>query len=702
MWPILAGFVSGIAAYHVFPYFWAPIPQVFAGLFGATGAGPQWLEVARLARVLAWTVLLLVAIVFLPAAIAFESMGRYGGVLWTLFHNTWLLSVAIGLCAGVICSSWYRDARERDSPNLTVRGVFVGVFATLALLAGLQQEHDFLGGLNKVSTSVFSLEFDPARRRDATTLTSNVGTAVASQETLPKWTATARIGLAMNVLSELTKRAIKLDDEAALFSIDEAGSASPSKNQNTASREASEFMEAIGLGQLVWWRVNIHETMRDSDPMFFDGGELEEAKLASLLRDVILYDLRDDPVDDNFRRRTIERVASAYGGFFIRSLTTSCIHSSWPECNIFIDDAKGFMDKEKGVAHAKYLADQFATKFPSRNAVRSAPYVVSAVASIFYANGETEAAAALLDQWLRRKTNDRTAGKLEEHISRIYKIRVLNMIGFLFADESNPGQGPNPIHLELGTKYQWAAFLESGEFVDLVPQLKVYQSDRSFDAPQDFDLIALASASRSDARGICKSTPQIPAEARYVVFRRWSLLNNVVFYLAKQPQLIEKGRHLDEFDELIKDLRSLRVDCVAYELLESKESTAEDQRQLAKTDAMARTLDTLARAMLTQATLHRRNTDQVKAALCDAHKAARAAEKFTQRFEVLIDHTSRAQGSGQGNTLPIGFDHRAFYKETLAVNGEAVVRRQPIGDAQELVRDTRNRIEKLGPGVCAR
>lgn len=659
---------------------------------------------ARLFRVLAWIALILAIFVVLPVTFLFKIVGTHDDLIWNLFYNSPLIGAGLGVCIGFIGSSWYRDARLIESPNLVIRGAFLGVFATIVLLAGLSQTYDFLGSLNKVSTSVISIEFDPTRKKESSKLTANAASGGNNLDG-SKWTVTERIGVAISVLADLADKGLNLDERAAEFGANGVVIYPDTSSQDPQMQEIRKFMESNEILSLVVIRRGLHDIKRNANPIYFDSVDQDEVRLVTRLRDIVLSDFNGHRIAKEYRDSKIAALADVFSDFKVRSLELDCILLVWPRTD---ETCEKLQRKDGPAEHAKELAERFRQAFPPPEAVRETPYIAIIAASLFYAGGESEAAVSILDRWLASRESAATSALgttstwtnrdiFRDYLARLHTIRVLNMMGYFFANDASP------IHLELGTKYQWAALRESNDLILRTPALSEYVKMRTLTSP-GFDLLSLVATPPSDQRWHCQPATGGTPASRYVVFRKWSLLNNVVFYLAKQPRLIERAELVDQFDNLIAELRSLRADCLGRDVRSDLEaSSSERKRQFASADTMGRTLDTLARAFITRAVLRKGNDRATKVALCDALRAAQASKSWAKRSDELLDLLQAEADSKSPSTSgrqEKGFSHKRFVAAGLSENGERIVRRQPIDEADSLVQETKESIEKLGQGAC--
>jgi hypothetical protein len=699
MWPVLFGFVAGALIYGMHPYLWKPFPQLFAGLFSARVADPVWLGIAGWLRVCFWMMAAIIGIVFVPASLQYADLGRYSEGFWASFHHTRAFGFLLGMAAGLACTSWYVDARTGTSQNLAARGAFVGVFALLVLLVALKGEVDLFGSLNKVQTSVITLEFDTSQRKGTTApLTANAGQPSNAQSsesatlTVPSWTATDRIGPAMTILIDLSTLGVARDDQIAQFA---DGTTVPPLSivpRDLQARAVTDFMARNEVSKLIKLRLELHEFKRDADPMYFDSEALEEARMAIQQRDLLFLDLRRaDATNKREREQMVDALGWTYANFTVRSRMSLCLlRSAVPQEDGF--DCASLKTEPLIWSMREELARTFIESIPPPEVVRDTPYLAIVAASIFYASGETEAAVALLDRWLRAaRVGPRATGWL----SRIYSIRVLNIMGLFLSNEANP------IHLELGTKYQWAALRESDILIKAIPAMETYANARQIQRPKELDLLLLARAYAADKVVPCADSDVRQSGVRYFVYRRWSLLNNVVFYLARQPRLIERLELGEEFGALIEQLKLTRPDCLAADARGDIPQpfdpvTIPLQIEYATADALGRTLDTLARAHRTQANGRQTTRAVVQTAVCDANAAAIAAELLIRRSEWLTKRIGFGpKVSGKG------FDHQSFVERPLATNGEEIVALQPRNDVEKLIADTKEAVEKLGEGACA-
>lgn len=664
MWPMLSGIIAGVAAYCIFravrdrhavltdrqPTADPRVPGLIDMLYVACGA------FLLLALVFAWY-----ALTAVPAA--WES---HRASFWVLFRYTSISSFLLGFGVGVMAASWYRDALGSESSNLAARGIAVFGLAIVVFLFALDGEYKLFGRLTKLSTSVVSIEFDKrgVGRGDGVELNANTPT------TSPIWAANEKIGFALVILKDLGEEALNIDVEAL---------------RHFQSRPPGELVEAnrgmlaTFLLPIVKLREDIHALKRDTNPIYFDTERLEQFKLALALRDLLHRDLNEALDDAKERDAAIARVADAYGAYVVSTWHTACLfkigsdlpcaalvdRANWQK--LAADEASRFVGKCEQVAADPKQA-RCEPAIPSRQVVRQSPYLVIATASMFFAAGEREAAVAMLDYWqrlaLKSKEEDYDIAR------RLFAIRIFNLMGYML------GELASPIQLELAARYQWRALKESSALVEKSQTLKAYRARQRFPEPDKFDMLSAAARPSSDRRNECAGREDIGERgARYVVHRRVTLLNNVVYFLSLQPDVLEEPTARDGFGKLIEELRSIRADCLAFFV-----SRPNADWESTRATALGGILDTLARAMRVQATFQRPDDKSARSLLCDAYRAALYAERLL----------------GEGTLLtPAKFD-----ESSLEDNGQALRNLADVRSTRNLRRELKQAVEAEGENSC--
>ena len=192
-------------------------------------------------------------------------------------------------------------------------------------------------------------------------------------------------------------------------------------------------------------------------------------------------------------------------------------------------------------------AGKFKDAIPSRDIVQSTPYLSIVAASLLFGGGEREAAISLLDQWWRA----RQAATTNVEQERVFRVRVLNLIGLLLSDRFNP------IHMELNWHYQQEALSESNDVIERSATLAQYLLTHKFSNPKTYDMLSAAARPVSDNRNACGGIGTVNEGGRYFVHRRTTLLNNTVYFLALQHDLLVQPNMAVMFDQQIEELRSI-------------------------------------------------------------------------------------------------------------------------------------------------
>jgi hypothetical protein len=698
MWAVVGGIVIGIALYTVFTL--KPLSWLFDRSVGYPAGNPEWIGVARVILALAWVLLGLSLIVVLPVFLAYETLAQYRGVTWKMLYDTELIRFGIGVCAGVICASWYRDARTSDSENLKTRGIFVGTFTLVALLLGLAETLDLFSGLSKITTPVASVEFDLSRKGAS----NGQGPTVKGDQTgnTMNWSVTERISLAMSVLYELAN--IDVEDsyhvkfsngvEKDLMTAQLAVLPEEGNKLKKAADKMKLFLVSNKIDELRSLLAAIHETKRDANPVYFDRTAQNSVQLSVLLREIVLHDVSENDYAADKMSLAVRSLAfemmdrKAMVDGFAEKFVTSVIDARKTACMLKKENCADKAGNDLYLVESKEEREErkqaVIAVFPSPEEVRSSPYLAIVASALLYAGGESEGAIAILDFWLRQnqppsgvRKHALKGDKFDHALQHVQTIRILNLIGLYIVDDNNT------VHVELGTKYQWSALDETNKLVAEVSSLKAHVRARTLPSPADFDLVKLALANPGDRRRECAPAEIKTHGGRYFLYRRWALLNNIVDHLAAQPQLLAQPTMSDRFDDLIENLRGVRADCLARDIFEDLKRD-EDQQTKSANDALWRTLDTLARAQVARAELRRTNSAEVKFQLCEAYRAAYAATKW----------------AGAVTARTIDYDPEQFFVNSLSANGSEIVDRRPHDIAEKLRLEIQQRIERIGLGAC--
>lgn len=728
MWPILYGFIVGMAAHSIYwivrdrrPSLPDHEPQTDPRREGLLDL--IWLAFGAL--------FLLIVIACWHATSSLESIGSYRQWLWLVFFGSTFGSFVLGTAVGLIGASWYRESRDAAAQNLSLRGTAVGFLALIVVLFGLNNEYAVFDRVSKISASVVSIELDKAARGD------RVEVQLSSPSIAPRiWAANERIEFALFILKDLGTKALDLDRQALRYLAPGAGDRVIEENRDFATRH---LLPMISL------REEIHQAKRDTGPLFFDSEKIEQAGLALALRDLLLMDVGRDGRFDDSREERVARLADAYGAYAVSTRYNACVlgiksrdikelektrdtlqagmkerrddvrraagsrkadaelrlqkaleRSAEVEASLMAETKKEEalcvrlasrkhwpeqVEREskilRGLAPLKGevcdSAEPCRNSIPSQATVQSSPYLAIVAAIYLYAAGEREAAVSLLDLWRRKAAvEDSSTSKVRE---RLFAVRVLNLTGLLLGDLSNG------VVLEIGTHYQQGALEESTALIDGHDKLRGYAAEHKFPVKDGFDLLTAAARPISDRRNLCTSETAIPeAGPRYVVFRRSTLLNNVVYFLSSQFDLLQQPGMSDKFDRLVEELRSLRVDCLANMAADAPTVGAEWEELRA--DMLVRTLDTLARALKTQSRLKEANGQLARQPLCDAYRAAVYAERLA------------------GIDKPQTLDRATFRASSFQENGKAISDFSDVRSARKLVRELKESITGLGEGAC--
>lgn len=684
MWPIIFGFVLGATAHAIYWHM-----RTDHSVLGPSYEPEQAAARRKALLDLLWLGLAaaFIVAVFIAwyATTLLEGIGGFGGLI-------------LGLCTGAMCASWYRDA-GRGGDHVTSRGIAVGILAAVVFLAGLSNEYRIFDRVKTFSASVVTLEFDRAQRSDRPEFNTN------APPNTPQaiWAADEGIGFALFIARDLAKEAIDRDEGALLH----VGGLAP----GGLLRKNEELLKKH-IAPLVDVRSAVHKVRRDSNPAYFDTDNLDQIKLALALRELIAADMLKDGILDGSRDDRVDAVAKAYSDYYASSHRSACLFARLDVIEKLKDEettrqaafdksapeAKDARKRDLEGVRAKLAAERadagdkcwmlgdvqkrkakleketaaFRSAIPAKDVVQSTPYVTILAASLFFGAGEREAAISLLDQWWRAAARRaKTANAAQE---RVFNVRVLNLIGFLLSNRSNA------VHMELNWHYQQTALDESNAFVESIPLLKRYMASHKFADHKSFDLLSSAALPSSDRRNACADHGFVNEGGRYFVFRRSTLLNNAVYLLSLQHDLLDLGRMTDKFDGLIDELRSVRVDCLKILSTTTPEVGAKWEKLRA--DILSARLETLARGFGTQAWLRRNDARAAKRSLCEAHRAATLAEQLAE---------------AEGDQL---LSRKSFFEKPFDEIGKAISDISEGRNNKKLIRDLQVRLRAYGDGAC--
>jgi hypothetical protein len=685
MWPIVFGFVLGASAHAIYWHMRSD--------HSVLGPSYEPEEAAARRKALLDLLWLGLAAAFIVAVFAawyattlLDGIGGLGGLI-------------LGLCTGAICASWYRDA-GRGGNHVTSRGIAVGIVAAVVFLAGLNNEHRIFDRVKAFSTSVVTLEFERTPRSERPEVNAN--TPPGQGSTI--WAADEAISFALLVAEDIATKALGRDEEA----LRHVSGLAPG-----ALLRANEPLLKTHIAPLVVLRGEAHKTKRDSSPVYFDTSNLDQIKLALALRNLVAADMVKEDFLDATRDDRAASVAMAFREYYASTHRSACLFARLDVIENLKDEEarlKLAIDQAKPAAKAakerdllgvqaklkaerskaqdacwmmgdaqqrdKRLDDEekaFRSAIPDKHIVQSTPYVTILAASLLLGGSEREAAISLLDHWWRaaeRRAKDSGAER-----ERVFNVRVLNLIGLLLSNRSNA------VHMELNWHYQQAALDESTAFIAGIPLLQRYADAHKFADHKSFDLLSSAGLPASDRRNACAGDGSVSEGGRYFIFRRSTLLNNSVYFLSMQHDLLELGRMADKFDDLIDELRSVRVDCLSN-LSGAKPKVSAEWEKL-RAGILSSRLETLARGFATQAWLKRNDARAAKRSLCEAHRAATLAERLAE---------------AEGDQLLLS--RKTFFERPFDELGKAIVGVSDIRNTRRLIRDLDVRLRVYGDGAC--
>jgi hypothetical protein len=319
----------------------------------------------------------------------------------------------------------------------------------------------------------------------------------------------------------------------------------------------------------------------------------------------------------------------------------------------------------------KDRGQRFFELFPNREVVRDTPYLAILAASLFYSSGEPEAAAALLDQWARQFIGSKKPynNLFRERLADLYYVRVLNLIGIFIADFENV------VNLELAARYQWSAYLESERIIGADTDLSKFQSQLEFTKKEPWGLVAGAWDYWKKGQ-TCPDGPTIRADLAYILFRRYTQLNNAIYYLSLHPEIVEAAHSSGEFDKWMDALLRVKVHCLRARALPSVQKTEH-------LNSVVAAVDTLSWGFLAQAIFRKANEHKARIAICKSYRAAAVVEAIS------LNRQSR----------PFT-DHSSFLSQSLLQNGTEVSALRSVQANANHVRSLRARVEALGEGAC--
>jgi hypothetical protein len=216
---------------------------------------------------------------------------------------------------------------------------------------------------------------------------------------------------------------------------------------------------------------------------------------------------------------------------------------------------------------------------------------------------------------------------------------------------------------------------------------KKYWTFYKFPSPESYDMVASAARPGTDRRNVCADfTEALDQGARYFAYRRAILLNNVVYFLSFQTDLLRQEGMTDRFNKLVEELRSLRIECLAFYANNEKQVF-----ELIRVSELPDRLETLARAFKTQAVLNSGDGKAAKQALCNGYRAAAYAVRMAGAKDAVIDvakvgskplseHMTDVQGlTSIRSTLALSRELR----EKVAAFGEGACEIDPTGSPRQ-------------------
>lgn len=731
MWPILLGMALGIAVAWIV---WAIIGLRWSiAQIDSTAFENEWRQVSNADRNAAkrhrkLSIYFLIFILLLLALSVIWYMAATSGsslpdVPWpaVIFFGSHLLSGFLGFVLGALLWGWYIAATDAKTANVITTGAAFGLLATAVFIYGLNNDYKFVERLSKFSASgvTFELEKSKSDERVELLLNRTLDNVPAGNE---------NISFSLAILEDLSGSALDRDKAAAMTAL--GGSI------RSLELEANRHILTAHVKPLVALRKALHGSRLDSQPVFFDSDRLEQIKLSLALRELVMADLEGDdavPLSNAVvaaRPERVSKVVKAYANYVVSTKHGWCglnpVTLMPKEAAKEEEDAKAKVLEVKSILQAGSSKEPFLKlvdvrqkhheiiekqacldlvnprkweeqlelearrltgsahiwalsedceepglcrdAIPDRQTIRSTPYMAIVASALLYGAGERVAAVSLLDLWQRTASQRKKSSFTEQVLADVYATRVINLMGLDLADLSNP------VLLELGTNYQWWALEKSKALMEESPILKKYWAFYKFPSPDVYDMVASAAHPVSDRRNVCPNfTESLDQGARYFAYRRAILLNNVVYFLSFQTELLRQPSMNNRFNELVEELRSLRFDCLAFYKSNDKQ-VFEQIRTLELPDR----LETLARAFRTQAIL---NKSVAKQAVCTGYKAVTYALRMAEAKNITFN-------VGNLGSKPLS-DHMTDVQE-LAIARSTLT----------LSRELHNQLAAFGEGTC--
>lgn len=662
---VLIGFALGIIAY----FFAKWISKELGPLYSVVTdpLSHPWLRIGMIALVVTtstvWIAVIFVIVhVWPPLAITFDLHRRWE-FGWTLFYATWFGRGCVGFALGLATAAWGMHATKENASNVGLLGAVLGVMGAIVTMAVFDHDLKFLGRLSKVSTSVVSFELQAAQTNN------NRGKSESSETTAKAWTAFEPANTALILLDDLAQNAIRRDEAIATFATD---SAAPLRDENEDILKQTKLFQDV-LHPFVDLRRAIHLAKRDASVGLFYSEEQELIGLAIALRDLVLFDVWTSEIKEAERQTKIDTSIKAIAAVVRRTREEACEFELWKQNSLTPNQAASIEEAASCGDRGRHLTN-LESMMPGRMAVRKTPYFAILSAMILFGSGEREAAAALLDHW-RHQAPDQPAKPLPQRstyrdkIVAVYDVRVVNLIGIILSDPQNV------VLIELATHYQWSAMNLSDEIIKGNSRLKAFMEGTKA-AKNEPGLIAVASELSAGRRVNCPAIMGIPQDVAYFVYRRTSQLNNAIFYLTQQSNILELEGVSSKLDEWMNALEATRRDCLALAIGLPYDDIAADLASFA---------DTLVHGYLAKAALQKSDTDQSRRSLCRAYRAAYVADKLA--------------GAPRHVDLT---DHRQFLARSLFQNGTNISNFKFKNSARESLRTIRDQIEAAGEGACAK